>query len=171
MRAYVIGLAVTSLVAAAGISRMASAQQGGSPPAPKMYTSAADITAMIAKAKAERKPDQPNYIQPILRLAPYGTNLEYRVASANAPAATHEKDAEMFYVVDGSGTLVTGGTLKDEKRTNADNLSGTAIDGGTPRRVAKGDFVIVPENTPHWFTGIDGTLVLMSLHLPRAVKP
>jgi quercetin dioxygenase-like cupin family protein len=35
--------------------------------------------------------------------------------------------------------------------------------------LAKGDFVIVPENTPHWFSKINGTLVLMSLHLPRPV--
>ena len=35
------------------------------------------------------------------------------------------------------------------------------------RTISKGDFVIVPENTPHWFSKIDGTLVLMSLHVPR----
>ena len=64
--------------------------------------------------------------------------------------------------------LVTGGTLRDEKRTNAENLSGSAIDGGSSRRLAKGDWVMVPEKTAHWFTQIDGTLVLMSIHLPNA---
>lgn len=34
------------------------------------------------------------------------------------------------------------------------------------RKVAKGDWVMVPEKTAHWFTQIDGTLVLMSIHLP-----
>jgi quercetin dioxygenase-like cupin family protein len=38
------------------------------------------------------------------------------------------------------------------------------------RRVAKGDFIMVPEGTPHWFSAIDGTIVLMSLHLPRPPK-
>ena len=74
----------------------------------------------------------------------------------------------MFYVVEGAGTLVTGGTLHDEKRTNAENLTGSAIDGGTPRRIAKGDWVMVPEKTAHWFSQIDGTIVLMSIHLPHA---
>jgi quercetin dioxygenase-like cupin family protein len=60
--------------------------------------------------------------------------------------------------------------MRDERRTNPENLSGTAIEGGTSRRVAKGDFVMVPENTPHWFTGIEGTLVLMSVHVPHAAK-
>jgi quercetin dioxygenase-like cupin family protein len=55
----------------------------------------------------------------------------------------------------------------NEKRTNAENLSGTAIEGGTSQPMAKGDFLIVPENTPHWFSSIDGTLVLMTLHVPR----
>ena len=63
---------------------------------------------------------------------------------------------------------VTGGTLRDEKRTNPENLTGSAIDGGMPRRLAKGDWVIVPEKTPHWFSQIEGTLVLMSIHVPHA---
>ena len=84
------------------------------------------------------------------------------------PAATHEKEAEMFFVMDGGGTLVTGGKLVGETRTNAENLSGTAIDGGKSQAVAKGDFFIVPENTPHWFSKLDGTLVLMSVHVPRS---
>ena len=53
-------------------------------------------------------------------------------------------------------------------RTNAENLTGSGVDGGTPRRIAKGDWVMVPEKTPHWFTQIDGTIVLMSIHLPHA---
>jgi mannose-6-phosphate isomerase-like protein (cupin superfamily) len=72
-------------------------------------------------------------------------------------------------VIDGSGTLVTGGKLVGETRTNADNLSGTAIEGGQTQAVSKGDFFIVPENTPHWFSKINGALVLMSLHVPRPV--
>ena len=101
-------------------------------------------------------------------LAPYNVSLEYRAAVARA--AVHDKEAELFYVVDGSGTLVTGGKLKEEKRTNAENSSGSGIDGGVTRRVAKGDFIMVPEGTPHWFSAIDGTIVLMSLHLPRPPK-
>ena len=29
---------------------------------------------------------------------------------------------------------------------------------------------MVPERTPHWFSKIDGTVVLMSLHLPHPVS-
>jgi mannose-6-phosphate isomerase-like protein (cupin superfamily) len=160
MRTTVLCVAVTILTAACAVAQTA-------PQTPKLFAAAGDVTAMIAKAKAERKPDQANFTQPIIRLAPYQANLEYRVPGLNANPTVHEKEAEMFYVVEGSGTLITGGKLRDEKRTNPTNLSGSAIDGGESRHVAKGDFFVVPENTPHWLTEIDGTLVLMSLHLPK----
>jgi mannose-6-phosphate isomerase-like protein (cupin superfamily) len=139
-------------------------------PAAKVFASSADVTAMIAKARAERKPDQPNFVQPIVGSAPFTANLEHRVAGVAAPASVHETEAEMFYVVEGSGTLVTGGKLRDEKRTNAANLSGSGVDGGTARKIAKGDWVMVPEKTPHWFQQIDGTIVLMSIHLPHGTS-
>ena len=156
---------VLVIVLAATLTAALMAQQ---PAAPKTFASAADVTALIAKAKADRKQDQANFIQQILTLAPYNANLEYRAAVG--PAAVHEKEAEMFFVIDGSGTLVTGGKLVGETRTNAENLSGTAIEGGTTRNVAKGDYFIVPEGAPHWFSKINGTLVLMSLHVPRTAR-
>lgn len=146
------------------VSAIAGSAQ--TPPAPKLFAAAGDVTSMIAKAKAERKPDQANFIQPIVRLAPYNANLEYRVGTVEAPASVHETEAEMFYVIEGTGTMVTGGKLVNEKRTNAANLSGTKIEGGESRKLVKGDFLIVPAGTPHWITGIDGALALMTLHLP-----
>jgi mannose-6-phosphate isomerase-like protein (cupin superfamily) len=136
-------------------------------PAPKLFASAADVTALIANAKKARKPDQANFSQPILQLATSNANLEYRVAGINANASVHEREAEMFFVVEGSGTLITGGKLRDERRTNAGNLSGSGIDGGNRQRVAKGDYIMVPETVPHWFGEIDGALVLMSIRLPH----
>jgi mannose-6-phosphate isomerase-like protein (cupin superfamily) len=145
------------------------AQQAPAAQTPKTFISSTDVSALAAKAKATRKPDQANLVQPLLQLAPYTANLEYRAGVANA--AVHEKEAELFYVVDGAGTLVTGGKLTAENRTNAGNLSGSGIEGGQSRHVSKGDFIIVPENTPHWFSAIEGNLTLMSIHLPRTGAP
>jgi mannose-6-phosphate isomerase-like protein (cupin superfamily) len=155
-----------AVMAAAGLASAASAQPAPGPPPPvKTFTSAAEAAALLAKARAERKPDQPTLSQRLLTLPPYGVALEYR--GGVGPAAVHETEAELFYVVEGSGTLVTGGKLRDEKRTNPENLSGTGIDGGETRKVAKGDVFIVPEKIPHWFSVIDKELVLMSVHVPR----
>jgi mannose-6-phosphate isomerase-like protein (cupin superfamily) len=164
MRTVVIVLAVGLASGSALAQQPAPAAQ-----APKTFVSAADVEALVAKAKATRKPDQANLAQPLLQLAPYTANLEYRAGVANA--AVHEKEAELFYVVDGAGTLVTGGKLTAQNRTNAENLGGSGIEGGQSRRVTKGDFIMVPENTPHWFSAIEGSLTLMSIHLPRAGAP
>ena len=162
-----IGMSFVLILMAAG----AKAQQPAPAPqrdmTPHTYTSASDVTALIAKAKSERKEGQANVSETILMLAPYSANLEYRASIG--PAAIHEHDAEVMYVIDGSATMVTGGKLVDEKRTNPANLSGTGIEGGTSQHVSKGDFMVVPENTAHWFSAIDGTLVLMTLHVPRPV--
>lgn len=149
-------------------SSVAFAQAPPPAAAPRVFASAADVAALIANAKKTRKPDQANFVQPIVAAAPFTANLEYRVAGINANASVHEREAEMFYVVEGSGTVVTGGTLREERRTNPENRSGSGIDGGTRQRVARGDWIMVPENTPHWFGEIDGALVLMSIHLPKA---
>jgi mannose-6-phosphate isomerase-like protein (cupin superfamily) len=141
-----------------------AAAQTPAPSASRTMVSASEVSAMIAKAKADRK-DEPNIAQKMIELAPYNVSLEYRASVG--PAAVHDTEAELFYVIDGSATLVTGGKLTNEKRTNAENLTGTGIDGGQSRHVAKGDFVMVPEGTAHWFSKIDGTVVLMSLHLPH----
>ena len=156
-------LAAAVLIAA---SSVAFAQQPApNPAASRTMVSAADVAAMMAKAKAERKPDQANLAQSMIQLAPYNVSLEYRASVGNA--AVHETEAELFYVVEGSATLVTGGTLTDATRNGA-NLTGKGIQGGQSRKVAKGDFVMVPEGQAHWFSAIDGTVVLMSLHLPHA---
>jgi len=133
----------------------------------KTFGSAAEVQSLLAKAKAERKEGQVMVPERILSLAPYVTNLEYR--PVEGAVAVHEKEAELVYVIDGTGTLTTGGTVVGEKRTNATNLSGTSIEGGTAQAINKGDFTIIPEGTPHQFKPANGALVLMTMHVPRPV--
>ena len=59
------------------VAAVAGAQ---SAPPDKIVATNSEIMAMVAKAKADRKPDQPTFAQPLLALAPYGANLEYRAA-------------------------------------------------------------------------------------------
>jgi quercetin dioxygenase-like cupin family protein len=46
-------------------------------------------------------------------------------------------------------------------------MTGATIQGGESRKVSKGDFLVVPENTPHWFSAVDGAVVLMTIKMPR----
>jgi mannose-6-phosphate isomerase-like protein (cupin superfamily) len=131
----------------------------------KVFGSSAEVQSLLAKAKSERKEGQVMVSEHILSLAPYAANLEYR--PVEGAVALHETEAELVYIIDGSGTLTTGGKMVGEKRTNAKNLSGASIDGGTAQTIGKGDFTIIPEGTPHQFKPSGGPLVLMTLHIPR----
>ena len=157
MRAQLLALTVI----AAGVAGAAQAAD-----APRnLFMNSKEIMGLVAKAKADRKGDAPLVAEPILLLAPYRAQLEYRPATS--PAAVHEKDAELFVVLQGTGNIVTGGKLVDEKRVNANNLSGPSIANGHSQAVVKGDMLIVPANTAHQVIPTGGApIVVMTMHVP-----
>jgi uncharacterized protein GlcG (DUF336 family)/mannose-6-phosphate isomerase-like protein (cupin superfamily) len=73
-------------------------------------------------------------------------------------AEVHEQDADIIYVMEGTATLVTGGSVVDAKATAPGEVRGQAISGGESRHIAKGDVIIVPAGTPHWFKEVPGPL-------------
>jgi mannose-6-phosphate isomerase-like protein (cupin superfamily) len=142
------------------------AQQPPSPgPAPDLtkatYVSAAELAAQVAKQPADRNGN----INRLLQFPPYAVNIEHRVPIAQS-ASVHETEAELFYIIDGGATIVTGGKLIEPTR-NGSNLSSTkGVEGGVKQKLSKGDFVMVPAGVPHWFTDIQGSITQMALHLP-----
>ncbi|MBI1815423.1 MAG: heme-binding protein [Deltaproteobacteria bacterium] len=70
----------------------------------------------------------------------------------------HTKDTDIIYVLDGGATFVTGGTIVDGKSTEPDEIRGASIRDGDTRHIAKGDVIIVPNGTPHWFREVPGVL-------------
>lgn len=71
----------------------------------------------------------------------------------------HELDTDIIYVLDGTATFVTGGKSVDPKMIAANEFRGSSIDGGETRELKKGDVVIVPKGTPHWFKKVDGAFL------------
>jgi mannose-6-phosphate isomerase-like protein (cupin superfamily) len=163
MRTSIIAVTFIVVPFIATLTSSAVAQQA----APPLHTfmSNKDIMALVEKAKADRKGDAPIVAEPILQLAPYKAQLEYRPGTS--AAAFHEKDAELMVVLDGTGNIVTDGKLVDEKRVNANNLSGSSIADGVSHAVVKGDMIIIPANTPHQVIPTGGApIVIMTMHLP-----
>jgi mannose-6-phosphate isomerase class I len=140
--------------------------QAPTPPT-KLFSSGADVQALIAKAKAEHKSG--NTVELVVNAQGYPFQLEYRTATT--PPSIHPTHAELIEVIEGSCTLITGGTLVGAKPGNpgAMTMGGTAIEGGSPRKIAKGDYIMVPANTPHQYTEVQG-LVMMTLHMPVDAK-
>jgi quercetin dioxygenase-like cupin family protein len=71
----------------------------------------------------------------------------------------HTKDADIIYMLEGSTTFVTGGEVIGGKVTAPDEIRGTSVRGGETRRLTKGDVIIVPKGTPHWFREVSGPVL------------
>ena len=80
-------------------------------------------------------------------------NLSITVAHRAEPGMVevHDKETDTFYVLDGSATIVTGGTMVGGSVTGPGQHRGTDITGGKAQRLAKGDVMVIPAGVPHWF--------------------
>jgi mannose-6-phosphate isomerase-like protein (cupin superfamily) len=125
------------------------------------HFTAADLQAALAKLPGDR----PASSVRVFSLAPYNVNVERRLPQPQG-ASLHEAQAELFYIVEGSATLLTGGTLVSPTR-NGTNLQGTGIEGGTRQAFGRGDFLIVPSGVAHQFVDIKAPVHVMSIYLPN----
>ncbi|MGH7519391.1 MAG: heme-binding protein [Gemmatimonadales bacterium] len=91
-----------------------------------------------------------------------GTGRNYMVHASRrekaGQAELHELDTDVIYVLGGSATFVTGGTVVDGKTIEPREIRGASIDGGDTRVITKGDVITVPNGTPHWFKEVKGPL-------------
>jgi quercetin dioxygenase-like cupin family protein len=135
-----------------------------------IIVSAQQVEQIRQDARAAQAPSAPTISRPIIRAAPYALNLEHR--TGNAPASLHAGEAEVIIVLDGAGTITTGGTLVDAVAATGGNVSGKDITGGTPQHLVKGDMLLVPQGTAHMMVpDAAGAFVLATLHLPRTGEP
>jgi glc operon protein GlcG len=74
-------------------------------------------------------------------------------------AELHERDTDIFYVLDGSAIFVTGGKVAEAKTIAPNEIRGPRLEGGATRRLSKGDIIVVPNGVPHWFKEVENTLV------------
>jgi len=80
----------------------------------------------------------------------------------------HAAFSDVWYVLEGSATLVTGGALVDGVETGPGELRGRSIAGGEARRIQAGDFAVVPAGVPHWVSRIGrGELLYFVVKVPE----
>jgi mannose-6-phosphate isomerase-like protein (cupin superfamily) len=75
------------------------------------------------------------------------TMLAFR--SRSGGGELHQNYADLFYIVDGGATIVSGGEVQDPKTTAPGEIRGAAVTGGTRREVKAGDIVHIPAGVPH----------------------
>jgi quercetin dioxygenase-like cupin family protein len=71
----------------------------------------------------------------------------------------HADETDTFYIMEGSATFVTGGTVVDGKTTGPGQIRGSGIAGGTERKLSAGDVITIPKGTPHWFKEVPSLVV------------
>jgi mannose-6-phosphate isomerase-like protein (cupin superfamily) len=74
-------------------------------------------------------------------------------------AEVHLRNTDLMFVQEGSATFVTGGTVVAPHSTAPDEIRGESIVGGDVHELSKGDVIVVPARTPHWFKEVHGTFL------------
>jgi mannose-6-phosphate isomerase-like protein (cupin superfamily) len=80
----------------------------------------------------------------------------------------HDKEMDVIYMIDGTATFVTGGKIVGAKNSRPGQWLGTDVTGGTPQKLVKGDVIVVPAGTPHWFKEVPTTV---SYYVVKVIKP
>ncbi len=122
---------------------------------------AAQIDAFIDALPKDAISDRSIHIADVggYKVGVYGV---FRPQSQPGAAIRHGTSVtEVYYMLSGTGTLVTDGRLIDERstgnspNTGRPNFAGSRIEGGVSRRVVPGDVIIIPGDTNHWWSSLD----------------
>src|SRR5215471_562445 len=129
--------------------------------------SAADVRATLKQAPPDAVMDQQ------IRVVDMGkynvaVGVLHRAAKAKQTAIEHAQVTEVYYITEGSGTFVTGGTLVDPTASPADgttvkilvgpSTNGAAIRGGQSRKIGPGDVIVIPPGVAHWFSAVESDM-------------
>src|SRR2546429_7999505 len=129
--------------------------------------SSAEVQALVQKTAADRVSDQAIRVVNVNGKYNVSIGVVHRAKTSGKDAPSgieHAQITEVYHVIEGNGTLVTGGTLDNPREIQAESpvvtvlngpsTGGSGIQGGVSRKIGPGDVVIIPPNTPHWFSEI-----------------
>jgi mannose-6-phosphate isomerase-like protein (cupin superfamily) len=149
-------------VAAIAVGLLAQGQK----PTAATYVSNDDIQATLRRAPADSVSDQQIRVVDVGKVN-VGVGAVYRSAKATGVAVEHDQMTEVYHIIEGSGTLVTGGAIENPERRgpehpsiklNGPSVNGASLKGGVSQRVGSGDVIVIPAGVGHWFSSIDGTI-------------
>lgn len=146
----------------------------------------AEIQALVRKTASDRISDQAIRVVSINGEYNVGVGVVHRSRTSGTQAGggiEHSQITEIYHVIEGNATLVTGGTMDNTSEFPADHPVVTVLNGpstrggpiqnGVSRKIGPGDVVIIPPNTLHWFSEItsDQIVYLVVRVDPHKVLP
>jgi len=87
--------------------------------------------------------------KPLTESAGFKVHASRRVQAGEAEV--HTLDTDVFYLLEGEAVVVLGGTVVSPREVTPTEIRGASIEGGEERQLLKGDVLVVPAGTPHWF--------------------
>jgi uncharacterized protein GlcG (DUF336 family)/mannose-6-phosphate isomerase-like protein (cupin superfamily) len=93
---------------------------------------------------------------PLLEIANYKVHASHR--DEPGIVEVHTKDTDIIYMLEGSATLVTGGTVVESTMIEPEEIRGSNVKGGESRKISKGDVIVIPHGTSHWFKEVNGPI-------------
>lgn len=151
---------VTAFFLLLAVNAVAQTQTAAPPPpapapgSPATYVSGEALNKILKTAKVA---NGGTVTVPVTNTDLYRINVVHR-AGPSGPALAHPGNTEMHYILEGSATVVTGGTLMRA----AAGKPATIVDG-VKQHVTKGDVILVPENSPHQYAEIDGVVTYLEV--------
>ena len=155
-------LASLAVLAALVYSPGAHAQQvpAAPPPgSPAHYKSNAELTAALKEAGGRATGG--TLTAAVSNTDQYRINVVHRTGAATP--LTHAGNTEVHHIIDGAATVVTGGTV-------VKSASGAVVEGGVSRHVTKGDVLLVPADTPHWYKDVEGSVTYLEVRFVVPAK-
>ena len=130
---------------------------------------ATDVTSAQMKAFIDKLPKDAISDSPVRVVDVGGSRVGvfgvFRPKTMPGDAIAHEtKTTEVYVILEGGGTLVTGGKIIGTVKQPSGRGSGPRgerIEGGVSRHVVPGDVIIIPGRTPHWWSSLDGDIRYM----------
>jgi mannose-6-phosphate isomerase-like protein (cupin superfamily) len=172
------GIELTAfLVVAFAVSVSAQTSSSGSPQRkPSEATRPFVVLPSQSLEDLKRKVQPDNKVKELIDSA----GMQLRVAvqheknKSGAAGELHDASDDVYYVLEGSATLVLGGTLDAPKEVEPGEWRSPRILDGKTFEINKGDLVIVPRGTPHQRStaGKDFTMLLIKIYAePLRPKP
>jgi glc operon protein GlcG len=100
--------------------------------------------------------------QAFVKGMPLVRGLNYKVDASHRDAGgvveVHTRDTDIIYMLEGTATLITGGATIDAKTIEPEEIRARESRGGDSRVITKGDVVVIPNGTPHWFKEVQGPI-------------
>lgn len=165
-KTFCIAVLALALSASAAVAQSRKPSSPSKPFVVKTKQQVADLMKEL-----EKKPGNTNSDI----VAPAGVQMRVAVfhdeKRENDPIEVHDSSDDIYYVLDGTATLLLGGSLVDANEISPGEWRAKTSTGGEKVTIRKGDLIVVPRGTPHQRTATGKTFSMILIKVFEKPMP